>query len=98
MDEAGSGQEAIDLAMKEKYDLCILDVRMPELSGAETYNRLRTICPDIEAIFFTGVQDFENSHDFLRFSLPSDRVLTKPLKDLRAFTQLIISILGPPKA
>jgi CheY-like chemotaxis protein len=95
--QADSGKVALDLALKDRFDLVILDVRMPELSGSETYQRLRAMNPEIEAIFFTGAQDFDNSHDFLRFSLPSERVLQKPLRDIPKFTQLIVGILGPPK-
>lgn len=95
--QAASGKEALDAAMEKKFDLAILDVRMPELSGSETYQRLKAMQPEIEAIFFTGAHDFTESHDFLRFSLPSERVLAKPLKDIPKFTQLIVGILGPPK-
>src|SRR5687767_2198953 len=91
-----SGEEALEAAMKKHFDLCILDVCMPGLSGAETYMRLKNILPDIEAIFFTGDTEFENRLDFLRFSLPKERVLTKPISDLSKLTRLIIGILGPP--
>ena len=90
------GRAAIDAAMKEKFDLCIIDVRMPGLSGPETYTRLRGLLPEIEAIFFTADKEFENRMDFLRFSLPAERVLTKPITDLSKITRLIIGILGPP--
>ena len=82
--------------MRGHYDLCIMDVRMPGLSGTETYTRLKNIHPQIEAIFFTGDREFENNLDFLRFSLPRDRVITKPIDNLSDLTRLIISILGPP--
>ena len=91
-----SGEAALEEAGKFRYDLCILDVRMTGLSGAETYMRLRNINPEIEAIFFTVDQEFENRTDFLRFSLPKERVLVKPLKSLSELTRLIIGILGPP--
>ena len=91
-----SGQAALDLAMKENFDLCIIDVHMPGLSGNETYTRLKNILPEIEAIFFTADKEFENRMDFLRFSLPKERVLTKPIDDLSRITRLIIGILGPP--
>ena len=93
---ASDGRSAIDAALKEHFDLCIMDVRMPGLSGAETYTRLRGLLPEIEAIFFTADLEFENRMDFLRFSLPADRVLTKPIEDLSKITRLIIGILGPP--
>lgn len=93
---AADGIQALDLAMKEHIDLCLLDVRMPGLDGTELYTRLKVIYPQLEAIFFTGDHEFENKLDFLRFSLPLDRVLTKPLDDLSTLTRLLIGILGPP--
>lgn len=90
------GPSALDAASQAPFHLCILDVAMPGLSGAETYMRLRNMYPDIEAIFFTGDKEFEHKMDFLRFSLPSERVLTKPIVSLAEITRLIVSILGPP--
>lgn len=94
---AESGEDAIALALKYAFDLCILDAAMPELSGAETYLRLKSIAPEIEAIFFTAAQEFDRSKDFLRFSLPAERVITKPIDDYSSLTRLIVSILGPPR-
>lgn len=91
-----SGQDAIEAALKQRFDLCIIDVRMPGLSGTETYTRLKAMLPELEAIFFTADKEFENRMDFLRFSLPAERVLTKPINDLSRITRLIIGILGPP--
>lgn len=93
---AEQGQEAVDAAMDAPFDLCILDVNLPDLSGSEVYLRLRSIHPDIEAVFYTGVNDFEKSNDFLRFALPPERVLAKPA-NLRQLTQVIMSALGPPR-
>ena len=93
---AESGDAAIAVAMKESFNLCILDVRMRGQSGTEIYTRLKNMNPEIEAIFFTGDKEFENNLDFLRFSLPKERVLSKPIEDLSLLTRLIVSILGPP--
>jgi CheY-like chemotaxis protein len=91
-----SGEDAINAALAQHYDLCILDVHLPGQSGSETYTRLKSLLPDVEAIFFTADQEFEQRLDFLRFSLPPDRVLTKPLDSFGGLTKLIINILGPP--
>lgn len=95
---AESGEQALELALQQAYDLAILDVNLEGLSGTETYTRLRSLLPEIEALFFTGVENFEKSNDFLRFSLPPDRVIAKPAEDLAMLTRLIIGILGPPRA
>jgi DNA-binding NtrC family response regulator len=91
-----SGEAALEAGMEESYHLCILDVRMPGLTGAETHMRLKKMQPELETIFFTADSDFENTMDFLRFSMPKERVISKPLDDLSQLTRLIISILGPP--
>ena len=39
--EAASGQEAIDLAEREKPDLLLLDIRLPDIDGFEVCRRLR---------------------------------------------------------
>jgi CheY-like chemotaxis protein len=40
--EASTGQQAIDIAMRERPDLLIIDLNMPEMNGYEAIGRLRT--------------------------------------------------------
>jgi len=58
------GQAAVDLAMAQPFDLCIVDVHMPGITGSETYTRLKGIRPEIEAIFFTADVEFEKHAGF----------------------------------
>jgi len=52
---AGSGEEAIEIAGKHThFDLIIIDVNMPGMSGEETYNRLRTKHSTTPLIFMSG--------------------------------------------
>jgi CheY-like chemotaxis protein len=39
-EEAGSGEEALELCAKESFDLVVLDFRMPGLSGLDVARRL----------------------------------------------------------
>jgi CheY-like chemotaxis protein len=52
----GSGQEAIAICMEKskEIDLVILDMIMPGISGAETFDRLREINPDVRVLLSTG--------------------------------------------
>jgi two-component system KDP operon response regulator KdpE len=43
VDEAGSGEQALELARSEKYDLIILDINLPGKSGVETCREIRTL-------------------------------------------------------
>ena len=39
---AANGEDALEVAQRERPDLILLDVRMPELDGVETCGRLKT--------------------------------------------------------
>lgn len=53
---AGSGREALELYAREKsgIDLVILDMIMPEMSGGETFNRLREMDPNLKVLLSSG--------------------------------------------
>ena len=42
VETAGDGESALDLALQERFDLVILDLMLPRLSGTEMCRRLRT--------------------------------------------------------
>ncbi len=53
---AGSGKEALESFKenRDRIDLVILDMVMPEMGGGETYNRLKTIDPGVKVLLSTG--------------------------------------------
>ncbi len=58
--EASNGYDAIELIKQNKYDLIILDIKMPEMDGIEliTYVREHKIC-DARFVFLSGYYDFK---------------------------------------
>ena len=48
VDEAGSGERALEMAQSQKYDLIILDINLPGKSGVET-------CRDVHSISATPI-------------------------------------------
>ncbi|MCP4160688.1 MAG: response regulator [Deltaproteobacteria bacterium] len=49
-----SGEEALRLVQKNDYDIAVLDIKMPGISGIELGEKIREICPDIHILFCTG--------------------------------------------
>jgi len=43
VDEAGSGERALELVRSEKYDLVLLDINLPGKTGLETCREIRTL-------------------------------------------------------
>ena len=56
-----SAEEALSKIQDNQYDLAVLDVKMPRVSGIELKRMLHKQCPDMQFIFMTGhgsEQDF----------------------------------------
>jgi CheY-like chemotaxis protein len=51
---AGSMSEALDLIRNEKFDLYVLDKRLPDGSGLDLCRKLNKATPDVPVIFYTG--------------------------------------------
>ncbi len=49
IDTAGSGQEALELVVKNAYDIIFLDHRMPNMDGIECFKKMREL-PDNKSI------------------------------------------------
>jgi PAS domain S-box-containing protein len=51
-----SGREAIEyLATDSQIDLVVLDLMMPQEDGANTYERMRQLCPNLPVLMCTGL-------------------------------------------
>ena len=55
--EAKNGREAVELAAKQKPDIVVLDIGMPELNGIEVTREIRRILPGTEVLAFTGTEN-----------------------------------------
>ena len=59
---AGSGEEALALIGQQRFDVVLLDVRMPGLGGLEVIKRIKQSHPELEVILLSGHgarEDFE---------------------------------------
>jgi len=76
--EAGNGREALDLLDKETVDVLFLDIRMPELDGFETLERIH---PDHRpVVIFTTAYD---EYAIRAFEANAIDYLLKPLSEER---------------
>lgn len=51
--EAGTGREAVDLALQSSPDIIIMDITMPEMNGFEAAAQIAKTRPDIPVIMFS---------------------------------------------
>jgi len=61
--EASNGQEAVDLAIEHRPDLCILDVKMPILDGISAAQQIIDIAPVLMLTAFSQRELVERARD-----------------------------------
>lgn len=86
-----SGRKAINLFKKKKrFDVVILDLNMPKMSGKETFEKLKEIDPKIPVIISTGYSD--RDMDVSQWRDMVDAFLQKPypIEELSKAIRLIL--------
>ncbi len=63
---AGDGDTAIELVREQAFDLILMDIKMPELNGVETYRRIKDIRPDATVLMMTAYAVPDLVQDALR--------------------------------
>ena len=53
--EGGDGQQAIELAVRLKPDVLLLDIAMPVMDGLEALPHIRAGSPETKVVMLTGV-------------------------------------------
>ncbi len=77
---AENGRQAVEVLERERIDILITDLLMPEMSGIELLEYVREESPMIHAIAITGYVTLENALSCMR--LGADTIIFKPLEDL----------------
>ena len=77
---ASGGLEAIEMARSEHFSLLLTDIRMPGLSGLETYNQIKEFDSDIAAVVMTGFGTMELAVEALTLGVSG--FLAKPFDSL----------------
>ena len=74
---AGTNAEALELAEKLKFDLCILDVKLPDGSGIELCQKINGLQPEVPVVYYSAYASDEEQKAAL--SVAGDAYLKKPI-------------------
>ncbi len=83
--EAADGRAALSLLIKEKPDLCVLDIMMPEMDGYHVLQELRKES-NIPVIILSAKD--ADSEKILGLNLGADDYLSKPFNPLEAVARV----------
>jgi len=74
----GTGKDALAALEKQKFDLCFLDLQLPDITGDEIYAVAKDKYPDLPIVIVTGYPDSEMMNNILKHGPVT--MLKKPLK------------------
>ncbi|MDP9065526.1 MAG: response regulator transcription factor [Pseudomonadota bacterium] len=86
VDLAGNGREGERFMLAYTYDLIVLDLMLPQLSGTELLRRVRQAHASLPVIILTARDEIEDK--VLHFETGADDYLTKPFD----FAELLVRI------
>lgn len=89
--EAGNGREAVELALRHRPDVAVIDVSMPELNGIEATRRILEQCPQTKILALSMHKDAVYVREILRAGargyILKDSVDTEFVQAIRALAR-----------
>ena len=92
VDVADNGKEALSAVYKEKYDLVVMDVNMPEMDGIQALTEIKKYDPSIIVIILTAYSNVgdavkvvkEGAYNYLEKPITSDNLVALIKRALKA--------------
>ncbi|OGO04701.1 MAG: hypothetical protein A2Y73_01275 [Chloroflexi bacterium RBG_13_56_8] len=63
------GEEAVQKASEEQFDLLVTDVRLPHMNGLDAYRAIRATTPDLGAVVISGYATMELAIEALKLGV-----------------------------
>ncbi len=89
--EAGTGSEALELVRQVRFDLLVLDLNLPDMTGVGLYRMVSVSLPGTGCIFMTAEASDSLVQEAMRLNPRS--LLRKPF-EVKRFRQLVAETVG----
>ena len=89
---ADNGMDAIKMVKENNFEVILMDIHMPGISGIEATQKIRTFDKDIPIIALTAVTIDENLDDFYKAGF--NEIIPKPFKPEEFFEKIYRSLEG----
>ena len=86
---AESAEEALDLMKSNTYDICIVDLRLPGMSGEDLILKAKERYPNQKHIIYTGSISYNLSDKLKELGMRPEHVFLKPIRVLSLLVKCI---------
>ncbi len=105
VDVANNGREAVNAVNRQKYDLVVMDVNMPEMNGIEALVEIKKYDPSIIVLILTAYSNVgdavkavkEGAYNYLEKPIQSDNLVALIKRALKARSLVETSAFSAPK-
>lgn len=87
--QAKSGEQALEIIKNNHIDEAVVDIRLPGIDGNTFMIEARKILPDIKFVVHTGSADYIPPDAVKALGVTSDKVLIKPVSDLKVLCEAL---------
>lgn len=89
VDQASDGKDAVEKVKKNKYDLVVLDIRMPEMDGIEALGKILSRDKKIPIIIHTAYSNYKSN--FMTWTADAYVTKSSNLDELKTKIREILS-------
>ena len=90
-ERAVDGQQAVDMVMTGRFDLVLMDIKMPKMDGLEATKLIKEKMPDLPVVALTA--NAFDSDRMLALEVGCDEFLTKPISSAKCL-ETIAKFIG----
>lgn len=80
--EAADGQEAVDIAQKNRPDVVLLDLSMPRLNGIQAARQIQSLIPNVRTVILTVHRDYHYVAEALEAGVHGYILKSRAVKEL----------------
>ena len=91
---AESAEDALELMKSNEYDVCIVDMRLPGMSGEDLILRARERYPDQRHIIYTGSISYNLPEKLKELGMRPEHVFLKPVRVLSLLVKCIKELVS----
>ena len=88
-----SGEEALEILDTNRFDIGIIDMRLPGIDGDTLIVKAKKLIPDMKFLVHTGSMGYSLSESLLNIGVSDTVVFKKPIRDMGKFVNTIKKLL-----
>lgn len=105
VDVANNGKEALQACYRDKYDLVVMDVNMPEMDGISALTEIKKVDPAVIVIILTAYSNVsdavkvvkEGAYNYLEKPISSENLVALIKRALKARSMIETSVFSAPR-